>query len=476
MSLRTKALKGAGLLSVSQVISYGLSFVRNIILARLLGPEQFGMAATFLLTVSLLEMSSNFNLDKLLIQSKQGDDPDFQATVHSFQVLRGILLSVVLLLLAYPISAWFNLSQSLWAYQCLAIIPLIRAFLHLDNKRCQRNLNYLPEVSIELVQQTLTLIAAVSLLIWWQDYRVVLGMLIIQAMVLVVTSHLVAQRQYSLGWHPLFAKQMIQFGWPLLLNGILLYIIFQGDKVAVGRFFSMTELGLYTVAATLAMIAAELLVKIIVALFLPLLSKVQNDTLKFTEQYQFLSDLLIALAIALSTVFIIASEPIIHLFYGEAYQTAAVLMIWLSIAQAIGLMRLALTVAALAKGDSRSPTWASAYRVLGLLGIVWAVQENELIWIVFSAIAAEVLAFVMLAIRLKKLFSLPLLSCIKALSTTVIIIPVIFLLEAKLIHELDSILKIFCAFGIAGMVFIMLIVKQSNLRLQLLNIFKVNKK
>nr|VFK62321.1 MAG: Membrane protein involved in the export of O-antigen and teichoic acid [Candidatus Kentron sp. UNK]VFK70418.1 MAG: Membrane protein involved in the export of O-antigen and teichoic acid [Candidatus Kentron sp. UNK] len=455
ISIRNKILNGAGLLTGSQVISYGLSFIRNIILARSLGPEQFGIAATFLLTVSLLEIISSFNLDKLLIQSKHGDEPDFQATAHSFQVLRGLSLSLILLLMAYPISAWFNLSRFLWAYQCLAMIPFIRAFIHLDNKRSQRNFDYLPEVSTELAQQILALIAAVGLLIWWQDYRVVLGVLIIQSLALVVTSHLVAQRQYGLGWHASFSKRIIRFGWPLLLNGVLLYIIFQGDKVAVGRFFSMAELGLYTVAATLPMIASELFIKIIVALFLPLLSKAQDDPIEFDKRYRFLLSLLISLAIASSTVFIIASQSIIHLFYGEAYRMAAALMVWLSLAQAIGLMRVSLTVAALAKGDSKSPAWASAYRALGLLGIVWAVQENELIWIAVSAIAAEVLALVMLAMRLKR-FS----SCVKALLTSVATIPAIFLLEAKFMYEFDSIIKITFAFGVAGMVFTILFGKQ----------------
>ena len=51
MSLFRKSLKGSVELSAGQILTYGCSFVRLAILARLLTVADFGIAATFSMTI-----------------------------------------------------------------------------------------------------------------------------------------------------------------------------------------------------------------------------------------------------------------------------------------------------------------------------------------------------------------------------------------------------------------------------------------
>ena len=66
MSLLSRGLKGSIELSLGQFLAYGCSFVRLAILARLLSIADFGIGATFVLTIALLEMSSNMSLNMLI--------------------------------------------------------------------------------------------------------------------------------------------------------------------------------------------------------------------------------------------------------------------------------------------------------------------------------------------------------------------------------------------------------------------------
>src|SRR6056297_3280145 len=93
-------LKGGLLLSGGSMLSAGCSFARNIIIARLISVEDFGIAATFALTMSLIEMASNLALDRLLVQAPDGDSPHMLATGHAFQVFRGVLSAIALFALA----------------------------------------------------------------------------------------------------------------------------------------------------------------------------------------------------------------------------------------------------------------------------------------------------------------------------------------------------------------------------------------
>ena len=76
------------MLSGTQAVGQFCSLGRNIIVARVLSPADFGVAAIFLMTVNLMDMISNMSLDRLLVQAEDGDEEDFQRTAHSLNLFR----------------------------------------------------------------------------------------------------------------------------------------------------------------------------------------------------------------------------------------------------------------------------------------------------------------------------------------------------------------------------------------------------
>ena len=66
MTIKETAIKGTLVLSAGRMIERALQLLRNIIVARLVSPEDFGIAALFVMTVSFLEMFSNLAVDTLL--------------------------------------------------------------------------------------------------------------------------------------------------------------------------------------------------------------------------------------------------------------------------------------------------------------------------------------------------------------------------------------------------------------------------
>src|SRR2546421_6382453 len=105
MTPRRRVMSGGAIVVAGQAGAQLFGFVRNVIIARVLSPTDVGIAAIFATTMSFLDMVSDLNAGMLLIQSEGGDDPEFQATIHSLALVRGILISIVLLVLAGP-AAW----------------------------------------------------------------------------------------------------------------------------------------------------------------------------------------------------------------------------------------------------------------------------------------------------------------------------------------------------------------------------------
>ena len=82
MSVRKTALRGSAVLATSEGVSYGMSFIRNMILARMLTRADFGIAATFAMMITLLEFSSKLGVARFVVRDKEGGQADFLAAAQ----------------------------------------------------------------------------------------------------------------------------------------------------------------------------------------------------------------------------------------------------------------------------------------------------------------------------------------------------------------------------------------------------------
>ena len=405
MSLRSKIYKGAIVLTGGQAATQALSFTRNIIIARILNPEDMGIAATFAITITLLEMISNLAVDMLLLQAKDGDDPIFQGTAQLYQVFRGILVGLFILFCA-PLITWlFDTPQAEWAYRLVALVPVFRGFMHLDWKRLQRNMEYRTAVIVELIPQAIVVLAAFPMATWRGDYSAVLWLVLMQALAGLLVSHLFAQRPYRLTWDRDFAYRLIIFGWPLLINGLLMFGSLQGDRVIIGTFYSMAELGIFSVAFSLILTLAGVFGKMSISILLPLLANVQDIQEKFKHRYV-LSTHVFALSGGLVTIPLLTVGGYLIIFvFGDQYAPAFSFVPWLGGLIAVRIYRFAPTAAALARGDTKNSMFANIFRVIGVIAaVVVAAQRLPLSAIIICGIGGEVLALLFVTCRLKMLY------------------------------------------------------------------------
>src|SRR5579859_4154041 len=259
MTLRRSFLRGAVNLGTGQVVVQVCSFVRSVILARLISPKDFGIAAIFAMTFSLLEMVSNLSVQSLVVQASDGDDPLFQETGQSLLVIRGIANAALLSLLAAPLSYLFGVPEARWAFYWVAAIPLLRAFCHLDVNRIQRNMQFTPQIKVDVISNfgvpearwAFYWVAAIPLLrafchldvnriqrnmqftpqikvdvisnvgvtllawplaSWLHSYAAMLWLLLVQAAIYAVGTHCVAERRYRWSFHRDYARRFFSFG------------------------------------------------------------------------------------------------------------------------------------------------------------------------------------------------------------------------------------------------------------------------
>lgn len=395
-------LKSGLLLSSGNILTALLGLARNVLIARMLSVEDFGIASTFAITMALIEMTSNVALDRLIVQAKDGDDPKLQSTLHTIQIGRGVLGSLVLFLIAGPVATLFGIPEVAWAYQALAVVPLLRSFAHLDMFRLQREMNFVPFVTVELISQGLSTVSAIVLAILLDDYRAMLYALIIQQAVYFAISHIVAKTPYAVSWHSDIAHRALHYGWPLLLNGLLMFGIFQGDRVIVGSVIGITELGWFSAAFTLTLVPTLVIGKTLNFYFLPLLSNSRNDRDAFQDTSLVTIQAAIFCGVSISMFFFAVGESFFLSLFGPKYTPALDVLLLLSVMQAIRNYKAGPSIIALSTAHTNIPLIANILRGLAI-PVIWIVasKTGDLVSLVLIAILAEVLGLIVSIFLLK---------------------------------------------------------------------------
>jgi O-antigen/teichoic acid export membrane protein len=401
-------LRNGVILGTSNVAAALLSLGRNILIARLISVEDFGIASTFAITMSLVEMTGNIALDRLLVQKLDGDSTSLQATAQGLQALRGGIGAAVLLLIAGPLAAIFGVSAETWAFQTLALIPLMRGLSHLDMFRAQREMLFWPSMKVEVLSILGSTIATVPLALWFPDFRVMLYAILLQQALYTLLSHLVADRPYRWGWDGRIVRHALDFGWPLLFNGVLMFLTFHGDRILVGSLLGMKELGLFSAAFTITLTPTLVIAKTLNTFFLPLLSKVQADRNKFNNLYLVTTQAALLSGVVFAIFCAFAGPILMTWLYGAKYGTAATLIFWLGLMQATRIGKAGPAIVATAKAETKNPMLANIARIL-TIPIAWVAVRHgsEIATIVGLAILGEFLALLVSLHLLRSRLRLP---------------------------------------------------------------------
>lgn len=370
-----------------------LVMARNIIVARLISLEDYGIATTFVLAMTLVEMMSALGLQQQIVQAKNGDDPAFQAALQGFHLLRGCLNGVFLFLMAAPIASYFGAPETTWAFRVIALVPVIAGFMHFDMHRLSRQMNFLPSMLSTFLPALATLLAVYPLYLMFDDYRILLFAIMTQQVVMLVMSHLVAKRPYRLRLDRAVMGRSLRFGWPLLVNGALMYAVFNGERIIIGGELGLEALALFGMAMSLTLSPTLVMSKSAMSFLLPQLSAaIGKDPYSGLAMATFQMHLVLGNVLVLCVVLL--GGPFLHIVLGLKYAAAIPLLTWLAIMQAFRVYKGACSVVAMAAAHTENAMIANIVRV-ALLPVAWlvVVSGGDLLDLILIGIAGEAIGF-----------------------------------------------------------------------------------
>lgn len=314
----SQVLSGSAWVLGVQLFSKGLGAVQLFILARMLAPNDFGLFAVALSTLLAFEVLTRTGFDDALIQ-KRGNIEDYVHTAFGIQIIRGIVLTALVIYTAPYIASFFNEPEIAPVVSTLALVQLFRGFQSPGIILLQRELSFRLESKFQAVGKIImsitTLILAFQLRSVW---ALVYGAVAAEVALVILSYAIHPYRPkpfFSLGK----AKELVQFGIWLFLAGIASYIALQADHIAVGKLISAEALGIYYMAFKIAnLIVMEIAMPLIKTLK-PAYAALQEDAERLRTGLEKTIALFFAILLPISAFLTLNAEITISVLLGNKW-------------------------------------------------------------------------------------------------------------------------------------------------------------
>jgi O-antigen/teichoic acid export membrane protein len=293
-----------------------LRLVLMLVLARLLGPEAFGVVGAALIVVHIALVFSSLGISSAIVQRAQLE-PRHLHTAFALGLLAGGLVTLLVQLLAPAIAAFFNFQGLTEVLRVMGLVPLLA------------NLGVVAEGLLrrELAFRRLATISVISFAIGYGAVGVSLAVAGAGVWALVAASITEfgsrSLMQLAVQPHPKTGPLDRGAVWHLLVfsGGLTLrrfgHQLSQGlDNIVVGRWLGAEALGLYGRAYQLVSMPPATLGKAMGAVMFPVLSRVQDDKVRLAAAYRRSTAVLALLTIPTATAVIVLAPELITVLLG----------------------------------------------------------------------------------------------------------------------------------------------------------------
>jgi O-antigen/teichoic acid export membrane protein len=320
-----------------------IDFVTLIVLTRLLTPADFGLVAMAMTAVFIVEAITEVPLSTALLRVAHPSRAMFQ-TAFTIALLRGGVVLALLALVSVPLSMVFERSELVALTCTLALAPTLRGLVSPGMARFARNLDFSREFLLDVVAKACSLTIAVGVGLLTGSYWALAAATITSSAALMVVSYVIApiRPRLTLAEWSQF-RDLVTWS---TASQFFSAINWQLDRLIMPKFATAAQFGSYVAAGDLTAIPHQALVQPLSRPMMAALGTAGQDVASLRRKHLMFSRAFVILLVPILLFLAAASDLIVGVVFGTKWSMAALMLFWLALIAAIGVM--ALPVAALA--------------------------------------------------------------------------------------------------------------------------------
>ena len=296
-----------------------VGLVSTFILARILTPEDFGIVAIATLSVGLTNVFLNMGVQVPLIKIQDATKAHYD-TAWTIKVLQGLLVTCILLVASPFIAEYFNAERSLEPLYFLAFMPFLTGLQNIGLVDFHKNMQFDAEFRYLVTRRVLGFLITVVLAWTLRSYWALVFGSLATVLIGTVLSYVLHPMRPSLSlkeWRSILSVSQ----WMLLKN-VGVYLQSNLQNFFVGRWFSSSVLGAYTLAAHISVMpSSELLAPFNRVLF-PAFSRHQNNWPELKRLFLLAQALQTLIAIPASAGLALVAQEAVPVLLGNKWLAA----------------------------------------------------------------------------------------------------------------------------------------------------------
>jgi PST family polysaccharide transporter len=311
---------------LGNITNYGLQLGAQIVLGRLLGPDNYGLFALGRLALTFSNMLANFGLAWGLVQSKNITERDVRF-VFTWQIISGITAAIILYLLAPPISRFFNELRMVSIIQWLSLACIISAATAPASNLLRRKLDFRSINIIEIISYFVGyIIIGVPLAYNGAGVWSLVTAWLSQVLCAFVLSFIRCPHSIK----PLFwyerASVMAGVGYTVFITNICNWLLNNLDRTLLGRFLNVQTVGLYTVGYNLANTPNALFIGALQPAFLASGARIQSEPDRLRSAYLSVLASVWILILPMFVLLTIIAQDLVGVLYGSAWVSSGTVL------------------------------------------------------------------------------------------------------------------------------------------------------
>jgi O-antigen/teichoic acid export membrane protein len=381
--LRQRTLAGLGWSGATQILGLVFQFAFSVVLARLLGPAEFGLMAMILVFTGFASILADLGLGAFIIQKPLVTDAHLNSAFW-LSVAVGGFLTILFGIVAPLVASFYDQPQLRVLTVVVAFNFLLGSLSVVQSALLSKSIDFRTRFWIESVSTIVSGIAALVLALSDAGVWSLVGQLLVLTTARTLMMWWRSPWRPARAFEPAAAWELLRFGRHLLASNAVIYWENNLDKVVIGRVIGDASLGIYNLSERLIRIPSTNVTGFAGAVMFPALSAMHGDADSVKRVYLLSNRLIALVTFPMMAGLGVLAEPVILFLLGDKWRSA------------IGIVQL-LCMAGMAQSVYTTASWIymsrgrpdiglrlSIYALLarvagvlvgvhwGILGIAWA--------------------------------------------------------------------------------------------------------
>lgn len=364
--------------SLQRFGTMGISFISNIVLARLLTPDDYGCIGMLAIFIVIASTFVDGGFATALIRKKNATKTDF-STIFYWNMVIAVLCYLLLYLFSPNIALYYHIPLLSDVLRVQGIILIINAFSVVQQNILRKGLNFKKLSYIQIFATIVSVVVAIILA--YNGYGV--WTLVIQQIVNSLVQTLILW--FTTNWYPSLCfsfkslRELFAYGSYILMSELLNNICFNIQGLIIGRRYSSMDMGYYSQAKKLETVPTQSISSVVSMVTFPIYAKIQDDKERLFVAVRRGLRIMNFLNFPLMVLLIVVAEPLFIVLFSDKWIDAVPYFKIMCIGGLFNCIQSVNYQVTAAVGRSKALfNWNIVKRLVGisliLLGMQWGVE------------------------------------------------------------------------------------------------------